>query len=316
MKKFTKRLLASFVCLISVFAVMSPVNVHAAGPIDTEASCVLDLTFAPDSIPAAGLEFRLYKVASISYACRFTVVDRFKGFDLEDLLEEPDAGAYSLVTTTLSNAIAADSTILPDAVQVTDENGHAVFEGLEVGLYLVEGDIFHSGEYFYYPGSCLICLPERTEDDTWNYSVTATLKWDKNWDSEPVDLTVLKTWEDISVNLHRGEVIEIKLYKDGVLYDTKYLSSENDWTYTWTELYGGANWTIKETPVTNYKTYIVRRGNFFIVTNKPWKPWWPPEIPDTGMTWWPIPVLVGAGLFLAILALLLKKKKDNKDENK
>ena len=305
MKKHALCLWAFLICLATVL-MTAPVSVlQAAGPIDTEASCVLDIAFIPENTPMEGIEFRLYRIAAISSSCRFTVLPRFDEFHFDDLLEEPDAEGYMTIASTLAGAIA-EKGIAPDATAVTDETGHAVFKNLPVGLYLLMGDKAHYNDNYYFPQNSVICLPERTEGDVWNYLVSASVKWYKELDSEPIDISVMKIWEDSAVNLHDNESVEVTLYRDGVFYDKQLLNKENGWQYAWKGLSSNPIWTVTEKKVTNYTTRIVRKGNLFVITNK--KPDIPPPVPDTGMTWWPIPVLMGTGIVFFIISLFVKNK--------
>ncbi len=52
------------------------------------------------------------------------------------------------------------------------------------------------------------------------------------------DVTVTKTWNDNEdEGRNRPGMLEVTLYKNGDPIDTQYLSDENNWTYTWSDLY-------------------------------------------------------------------------------
>lgn len=310
-----KRFSAILLCLISIFSICST-QVFASGPIETETKCNLAVTFATDGVIAKGVTFRVYKIASITRTCEFEPEEPFADQSVMSLLETPDAESYSIIASTLSGVIAADDTLTPTATAVTNDDGTAVFADLETGLYFITGEVFHGPESFYIPYDYLVCLPDRLEDDTWNYNVVSNVKWEKTPDSDPIDLQALKVWSDSSTELHADDKVTVELYKNGELFDTQILSKDNDWKYDWTGLYGGAAWTVKEKEVSGYSSTVERKGDCFVVTNTA------DEddgkiiggLPHTGLLWWPVPILIVCGIALVIVGIYARKK-GNKNGN-
>ena len=70
-------------------------------------------------------------------------------------------------------------------------------------------------------------------------------------------------------------------------------------------------WEIREKDVpSGYTVKVERNGNIFVVTNS--NP--PPRLPQTGQTWWPVPVLCAMGAASFAAGLLLTRRKENTDE--
>ena len=62
-----------------------------------------------------------------------------------------------------------------------------------------------------------------------------------------------------------------------------------------------------------YTVTMAQEGNVFVLTNTyPRKQ--PPTLPQTGMLWWPVPILACAGLALLITGLILRRKQGDPHE--
>ena len=91
------------------------------------------------------------------------------------------------------------------------------------------------------------------------------------------------------------------------------ISRTDSWQYTWSGLprYNPDGteivWAIQENAVPGYISSIRETGDTFILTNTPEHQ----KLPQTGLLWWPVPVLAAAGLLLLILGTLLKRKNDH-----
>ena len=92
------------------------------------------------------------------------------------------------------------------------------------------------------------------------------------------------------------------------------LSQENNWEYTWSDLDGGSKWQIVEANVPNgYTVTTTQESNIFVLTNTyPSKQ--PSKLPQTGMLWWPAPLLVCVGLLFLITGIILRYKQDDPHE--
>lgn len=205
---------------------------------------------------------------------------------------------------------------------VTDEAGELAFptgnQPLTPGLYLLTGRRHEQDGSYYDAAPCFVLLPARDDtDNTWRYSVTVKPKSEIT----PVPATpgtvtrkVLKVWKDGGKN--RPQSVTVTLLCDGVAYDTVVLNADNNWRHTWTDLDGRCRWTLAEELVEGYTTQIAREGPTFVVTNTgtgpastpPPKTPMPDRLPQTGQLWWPVPLLLAAGLVLVIAGLLRRRR--------
>ena len=118
---------------------------------------------------------------------------------------------------------------------------------------------------------------------------------------------MIKRWDDAGYEQKRPDTITVTLLKDGTVCDTRTISRTDSWQYTWSGLprYNPDGteivWTIQENAVPGYISSIRETGDTFILTNTPEHQ----KLPQTGLLWWPVPVLAAAGLLLLLAALLL-----------
>ena len=93
------------------------------------------------------------------------------------------------------------------------------------------------------------------------------------------------------------------------------LNDSNNWRYEWTDLDESFKWQVTEykTPE-NYTVSVSREGITYVMTNtyqseRPGTPETPGKsgtpgnarLPQTGMLWWPVPLLAFAGLLLFLI---------------
>ena len=132
-----------------------------------------------------------------------------------------------------------------------------------------------------------------------------------------VTRTVLKVWDDKGYENRRPRSVQVTLLQNGAAYDTQILNSTNGWMYTWEDLpkYDKNDkeitWTIREVSVSGYVSSIRQNGYTFVLTNTLDKQ----KLPQTGVLWWPVPVLTCSSLaFLIVGTLGRRKKKYGKTE--
>lgn len=132
-------------------------------------------------------------------------------------------------------------------------------------------------------------------------------------DEDAVTRTVVKRWDDTGYEQKRPDTITVTLLKDGTVYDTRTINRTDSWQYTWNDLprYNPDGteivWTLQESTVPGYTSSIRETGDTFILTNTPERQ----KLPQTGLLWWPVPVLAASGLLFLILGMLLKRKNDH-----
>ena len=100
----------------------------------------------------------------------------------------------------------------------------------------------------------------------------------------------------------------MELYNGAELVDTVQLSAANNWRQTWTDLTAGDWRVVERTAVEGYTVVSTHEGYEYVITNSYTAPGGSTggssgggKLPQTGMLWWPVPLLAIAGmaLFLA-----------------
>ena len=308
-----KRILPLVVAIIMLVAIMP--TAYAATDIDHDRQINLNLIFTvtEKEIPATEVEFRLYKVAEFPYYCRFDVTETFGEYMSEVDFTEMDQDKWMEMAATLAGYVSADK-IKPDYVVKSDEEGIARIADIEGGLYLIEGDTFHYGRNNYMPDAFMYCLPMLDKNDEWVYEVKADIKKEVVSDSEPVDLEIMKVWSDNNSST-RPKSVDVEIYDGETLYGTVTLSGENNWRTTLEDMYGGTTWTVKEKAVPEgYKVSVEKQGNRIVVTNTcddNGGNTTPEKLPQTGMLWWPVPILCFIGLTFILLGVMKRKNDGN-----
>lgn len=300
------RLCVGLACLL-LFCAILPMNASAAPLIEPERPVTLTINYRP----AAGVEFSLYRVADVSSIVEFTLTAPFDTYPV--LLDDLDSAGWKALADTLAGYVARDKIPALDG-GTTDAAGLVHFpqqqQELSTGVYLVIGQQSEEGKYTYTPEPFLICLPNRNALDKWDYDVTAVPKYDSVYHPEMISRKVLKVWDDAGNQTKRPTEIEIQLLRDGAVFDTVKLNKANNWRYTWDSLDGDYLWQVVEKTVPKgYTVTTGREGSTFVITNSsttPGKPGLPGEsgtIAQTGMLWWPVPVLAGVGILILLMGL-------------
>ncbi len=313
MKK-TKRIAALLAALLLVVSVCAAAN--AQGAIETE--CEVSLTVR-DSYDGSGLEgvtFSLYLVCTVDAAGEYTPVEAFAPFAERLALRGENDGAWSETAAALEQEVLFGTLtgLAPTDTAVTDSGGAAAFPSggsrLTQGMYLVTGSRVERDGFVFSTAPFLVCLPGRSaEGNEWVYAVDACAKPDRT----PVlcDLRVMKVWDDDCHASQRPASITVRLLCDGAPYgEPVTLPKDGQWEYTWKNLEMNHHWSVAEDAVEGYAEPEIRReGNTFILTNTCSKPDEPdtPPLPDTGLLWWPVPVLTALGLLCLVVGLLRRR---------
>lgn len=130
---------------------------------------------------------------------------------------------------------------------------------------------------------------------------------------DTVRRTAQKIWDDKGYETARPANVSVHLLADNEIYDTQKLNAANGWKYTWEELPAKDDkgkeikWTIREQEISGYVANYVQMGDNVLITNSVIKP----SLPQTGVLWWPVPVLAAAGLLMLILGKLLKGRSED-----
>jgi len=122
--------------------------------------------------------------------------------------------------------------------------------------------------------------------------------------------TLYKVWDDKGYEKKRPKQITVHLLQSGTKYDTKILNAEMGWKYIWKDIPVKDDdgqvikWTIQEEAVMGYKAKVEEKGNNYVLTNTVVKD----SLPQTGLLWWPVLVLISAGLFFMVLGKWIKNR--------
>ncbi|WP_312942773.1 Cna B-type domain-containing protein, partial [Oscillibacter sp.] len=204
-----------------------------------------------------------------------------------------------------------------------DSGGNATVTLNQEGTYLILGDSLSasSGTYSFSPS--LVTLPDSNK----KMATTATVKvsYQPSPPSNPpgrapINVTVLKIWNDDDEGEFRPHSIMVSLLRDDRVFYTVRLSQSNNWRYTWNNLSTGYTWSVIEDTVPHdYTVSYSQEGTIFTITNtyttniappkppktdEPTMTDLPPEpiflasLPQTGLLQWPIPIMAVLGIML------------------
>lgn len=284
-------LLCVCLCLMPIRA-LAVSTADALEPVSTERECSLTLSYTCNGMAFSGVTVKLYQIAELSAAVRYTLTDPFASSGL--LLNGiQSVGEWDVVRTTLESYILANG-IRENRSAVTDGRGQVSFENLNPGLYLaVVGRAVQDGLSCSFK-SALVSLPGLDEDGRWKYQVTVASKSEvtpppgpgpgPDPDPKPEDKIqwkVLKLWKGDSGRSDRPQHIEVEIFRDGISYQTVILSEENNWSYSWTAKDDGADWMVVERNVpAGYTVMVEERAAAFVLTNT-YLPDVPPEEPPS-----------------------------------
>lgn len=339
-RKWYRLLTALLTAMLCLSYLNAPVLAYDR--VDVQKACSLTVYFGEESQGFSDVSFRIYKVASMSDSVHFTLCEPFDEYSIS--LEGLDGAQWNALAQTLEGYVAADD-IQPMQQVKTRADGNALFSGLQTGLYLVLGDVHRKDEQVFTPESFLVTLPYLDQvSDQWSYDAIADCKFEMKEEPSPEDkitLSVRKVWKDQGAEAQRPENITVQLLKNGQAYETVQLTANNNWQYTWKDLPADAQWNVVERDIpAEYTVSLERDGSVFTLTNtrrqNPTDPDEPgkttPEgqntpgtkqqteaqslsatgiLPQTGTYWWPVPLLVCAGLILCAIGWVKYHRKDH-----
>lgn len=303
------------VVLALLLAILLPTPVFAAGAIDLNRSTSLTLSAVYGDMPVEGMTFRAYRISTVDASGALTPVERFSAYAAELDIRGQNDEAWQKLAQKLERAIVLDKTITAEATVKTDSTGSAKLERLSPSLYLIVADGVTRKGYVYTVSPFFVLLPQQDmTSNVWQYDITASVKPQQNPVRE--DFTVEKIWKDSCHKALRPKSITIDLLCDGVVYDTVTLPENGRWQHTWKDLDVNHKWTVSEAKQKGYKEPdIQQEGNRFTVTNtcnRTSSSGGQTTLPQTGQLWWPVPVLLCAGVLLTTLGLL--RRRGGRDE--
>lgn len=298
--------------------------------------------------PVEGMELSLYRVAEYEESGSFTLTEQFQKYPVS--LEQKSQEGWQGTADALADYIRRDG-ITADAVLISGSDRTVCFTDLNWGLYLVLGQTTELQEdgktQIYEPQTALIALPEdskETSEGTDPYQVTAVLKFEKNdkpGNPEETKIHVLKVWKQ-DQEKERPDSIVVELLQTDVegnttVVDRQTLTKENQWSYTWKNLSTLMRWSVSEAEVPNgYTVAVTREGDTVVLTNTAKKSGNPDgevnppskkptdktvnkttdktsdKLPQTGQLWWPVPLLMLAGVICLLVGKQLRKSMEEK----
>lgn len=318
--KMNKRLISICLSLLLVFMLL-PVSALAAGRIDLDQDVGLTITYQDHGTPLSDAVFNIYLVATVNAYGELETTEQFKIFNVDIPGKADDT--WRALASTLEGYVLRDNIAATDSGK-TDRNGQIAFptggKRLTAGLYLVLGERHTQDGYRYDATPFMVMLPSLDkENNVWSYDVAVSPKFDRSKipgssGDDTITRKVLKVWEDKGQEKDRPEEVIVQLLRDGKVFDTVTLNAANNWRYTWTALDNGYSWTVVEKETDNYTVEVTQEGITFVVKNThnediPDKPTTPtkPTLPQTGQLWWPVPVLIAAGLLFVVIGLLRRR---------
>lgn len=347
MKNF-KRSLGAFLALMTLILLL-PVQAMAAGSIDLDHAETLTISYQDGDIPLAGAEFSIYLVATMDEYGELTATDQFSQFHVN--IRGKDDEARKTLASTLEGYVLRDAVAPTDSGKTDKEGLLTLPTGedcLGAGLYLVLGSRHTRRETVYNAQPFMVMLPALDKEaNDWIYDVVVHPKFEKHdrpggSGDDTITRKVLKVWDDDRHEEDRPKEVVVQLLRDGKVYDTVTLNKGNNWRHTWSKLDNDYAWTVVEQELDHYYAQVDREGVTFVVTNTytedipdnppPTEPTPPPEptqpteptpskpdapkpntptLPQTGQLWWPVPVLVAAGLLLVIAGLIRRRGAEN-----
>lgn len=302
--------------LLACTTCMTPVAL--ASGVDVQRQATLSVYFGKDGAGFADVPFAIYRVADVSESGHYTLTGDFADYPVT--LQGLDSAGWRALAQTLDAYVARDG-LQPLQAGKTGANGQVAFSTLQAGLYLVRGESTRQGEERHTPEPLLVSLPAQAQAGARDYDVSVSCKFDSVPDTgATVTRKVIKVWKNDGEGAARPEEISVQLLENGAVVETVTLGEHNHWEYTWQGLNGHSTWqVVEEQTPTGYSVCVVREGTTFVLTNTyasgtlltPTPV--PSNIPQTGMLWWPVPLLACAGLLLLVVGCIVRRGHGERD---
>ncbi len=296
--------------LTTISCLLYPLTVTAA---DSKTGS-LELVCDYDGVNLNGIEWDIFRVGTHSPYGDMYLDGDFADYPVS--FDDLSASAINSVAETLEMYTKTDS-IAPISTLTTDENGVALFENLETGIYLLSGTSVKIGLNTYTPDAFLIEIDEDTEE---TFNITSYPKF--SVESEPMidesEYAVEKMWVNDNGMGDRPNAVTIEIYADSVLYDTVVLDESNNWSHSWLGD-TACEWSVKELNIDkNYTVSYDKTGTQYAIVNTRTSSTTttvtttpPPseDIPQTGLLWWPVPLLALAGIAFIVVGIRVSAKR-------
>ena len=330
-QKTLARTLALILCALAALGCGVPAFADA---IDPDAESSLTISWKPNAASTgetgfAGTPFRAYRVADVNSTVEFTPTEKFQKYGIN--LSGLSAQEWLALAVQLAGNAERDS-ILPDSAGLLGEDGTLTFPGINrTGLYLVVGEKYEEKDKIYSPQAALVSVPDQSgEEGSWNYHVTSSLKYFES--GKVLNLKVTKIWADAGYSSYRPTSVTVRILCDGEKFADVLLNAANNWTWTLENVDPARNWDVQELSniapyTTTYKRYDYDILTSFYITNtRAYSPVTPVSplsfggyvrgvgiggrfLPQTGMLWWPVPILGVLGIACVLIGLKKRGEK-------
>lgn len=315
MKSILKKLLHLAALLCITVSLTTTAALADSSPYSITLNCMYGGT------AISGVTFHIYRVLEKS-GDSYDLTDDFKDSGANIRAGTDNRINWADAANTLAVYARTHKTSLhpSSAPLASNSSGNCTFTLNQEGTYLIFGDSLStsSGTYSFSPS--LVTLPDSNEKTTTTATVKVSYQPYTNPGSDPINVTVLKIWNDGDEGDLRPTSIMVSLLRnDRVLYTVR-LSQSNNWRYTWNNLSTGYTWSvIEDTVPDDYTVSYSREGTIFTITNRYTANITPPEppktdepttadlppeltplarLPQTGLLQWPIPIMALLGIML------------------
>lgn len=263
-------MLNKFFKIVICFFLIIFINVNALSTdlskdnIDFSKKGSLLINYRYEDLKVNDILVKVYKVASFNKEMQYELVDSFKDYPVK-VNGLKDNQEWNTLKQTLLAYIEANSIL--ESYQGSVIDNKFSLSNLDLGLYLVVTEKIENSDYSLCFEPFLISVPNLDEFGYWDYDLDVFPKvseYIKNY--KDVSYSVFKKWNDNGKN--RPKSITIEIYKNNELYETKVLSSTNNWSYSWNSILDGSIWNVFERDVPNgYNVSISFENNNFVITN-------------------------------------------------
>ncbi|MFV0465983.1 MAG: Cna B-type domain-containing protein [Lachnospiraceae bacterium] len=313
-------------CLLCCTAFFS-MDLFGATAIDVNHSVSISIDYDSDSGAIPGAEFSVYKIGTIDTYGKTALTQLFSTYPIS--LSNTTAAEWQSLAITLSGYIQRDS-ITPVATGTTDVNGilkiqTSTASDFTPGVYIVLSKVITVNNYIYSAVPFIVVLPfESTTEREMQYDIQVKPKYQRA-EITLESIKVLKVWNDAGYEEKRPSEVTVQLLRDEEVYDTVILKEANEWQYVWDGLSNGYEWNVVEETVSGYTVNITQSGTTYTIQNTyapnavPTPAPEPPipvppipvqtiVIPQTGLLWWPVPILIILGIFFVLIGFVKGKR--------
>lgn len=263
MKKFLLFLVITmaFIIPLKVFAINT---FEAKEKIDVTKESSVTLNYNYEDYNFNNTFVKVYYVAMVTSDFQYELSTEFNNFPIEiNGIQSEDE--WTILEQTLNAYIEAAK--IKETYLLSIKNNKIELPDLKAGLYFIKTDEIKKNEYELVFDDMMLNIPFLNDNGTWNYDVSVNVKAEVYTPKyENVTYNVIKEWKDDNKN--RPEEVDIEIYKDGNLVETRSLSQDTNWTYSWNTLDDGSNWTVVEKDINkDYSVSIWEKDNNFIIIN-------------------------------------------------